>query len=248
MLIKKQMSLFIKILAFFIFLPILLGCTNKKGSSKSQQIDSKSPKIAVQKSGTLSDIDGNVYRYLELCDGEDWMIENLNVTHYRNGDEIPQVQDPQEWAKLKTGAWCYYLNDSSYGPVFGKLYNWYAVNDPRGIAPQGWRVASKEDWKQLTDCLGGENVAGGKLKQIGSSHWMSPNVGAINTSGFSALPGGGRSSKGDFTMVDNLGVFWTITNHDELQAWIRHLSFSNTYVVEFYNDKRNGFSVRVLKE
>ncbi len=243
------MNCFSKItFCFGLLFVFFVSCDKNKKPSQNSLITTENVSTPIQKSGTASDVEGNVYRYMEMCDGKEWMIENLNVSHYNNGDEIPQVQDPQEWAKLKTGAWCYYLNDSSYGPVFGKLYNWYAVNDPRGIAPQGWRVATKEDWKQLTDCLGGENVAGGKLKQIGSSHWMSPNVGAVNTSGFSALPGGGRSSKGDFTMVDNLGVFWTTTNHDELQAWIRHLSYSNTYVVEFYNDKRNGFSVRVLKE
>ncbi|MEX0997881.1 MAG: fibrobacter succinogenes major paralogous domain-containing protein [Flavobacteriaceae bacterium] len=231
-----------------LMLVFFVGCKETKKPSQNIQTTTEEVKTPVQKSGTVSDVDGNVYRFLEMCDGKEWMIENLNVSKYRNGDEIPQVQDPVEWANLKTGAWCYYLKDSSYGAVFGKLYNWYAINDPRGIAPEGWRVATKEDWKQISDCLGGENVAGGKLKEIGSSHWMSPNVGAVNTSGFSALPGGGRSSKGDFTMVDNLGIYWTKTNYDELQAWIRHLSYSNTYVVEFYNDKRNGFSVRCVKE
>lgn len=233
---------------FGLLLVFFVSCKENKKTTQNIQSTTQEVMTTIQKSGTISDIDGNVYRYLEMCDGNEWMIENLNVSKYRNGDDIPQVQDPEEWANLTTGAWCYYLNDSSYGAVFGKLYNWYAVNDSRGIAPQGWRVATKEDWKKLTDCLGGENVAGGKLKEIGSSHWMTPNVGAVNTSGFSALPGGGRSSKGDFTMVDNLGIYWTETNYDELQAWIRHLSYSNTYVVEFYNDKRNGFSVRVLKE
>ncbi len=243
------MNYFSRISLYFgLLLVFFVSCKENKKPSQNIQINTEDVKTPFQKSGTISDVDGNVYRYIEMCDGKEWLIENLTVSKYRNGDDIPQVQDPAEWATLTTGAWCYYLNDSSYGTVFGKLYNWYAVNDSRGIAPQGWRVAAKEDWKELTDCLGGDNVAGGKLKEIGSSHWMTPNVGAVNTSGFSALPGGGRSSKGDFTMVDNLGIYWTETNYDELQAWIRHLSYSNTYVVEFYNDKRNGFSVRVVKE
>jgi len=241
---------YISKISFFILIPasFFTSCSEIKKQSENIQSTKEVVKAPTQKSGTISDVDGNVYRYLEMCDGKEWMIENLNVSHYRNGDEIPEVQNPEEWANLKTGAWCYYLNDSSYGAVFGKLYNWYAINDPRGIAPEGWRVSSKEDWKNLSDCLGGENVAAGKLKEIGTSHWMTPNVGAVNTSGFSALPGGGRSSQGNYTMVDNLGIFWTSTNYDELQAWIRHISYSNTFVVEFYNDKRNGFSVRVLKE
>jgi uncharacterized protein (TIGR02145 family) len=226
----------------------LVSCKEIKKPPHNIQSTTEDVKTPIQKSGTISDVYGNVYRYLELCDGKEWMIENLNVSHYSNGDEIPQVQDPEEWANLKTGAWCYYLNDSSYGVVYGKLYNWYAINDPRGLAPEGWRISSKKDWVLLTECLGGDNVAGGKLKEIGSSHWMSPNVGAVNTSGFSALPAGGRSSKGEFTLVDNLGVYWTSDSHDELQAWIRHLSYSNTFVVEFYNDKRNGFSVRCVRE
>lgn len=239
-----RLSVFLVLL----FSSLFLSCVDKKGSSKDQPNKVESTNFVVQNSGTLTDIDGNVYRYLEMCDGVKWMAENLNVSHYRNGDEIPHVQDPEEWATLKTGAWSYYLNDGAYGQVYGKLYNWYAVNDPRGLAPEGWRVSSKNNWINLADCLGGPSLAGGSLKEIGTFHWMSPNVGAVNSSGFSALPAGGRSAKGEFSMVENLGAFWTLDTYDELQAWIRHLSYSNTYLVDFYNDKRNGFSVRCVKE
>jgi uncharacterized protein (TIGR02145 family) len=102
------------------------------------------------------------------------MQSNLNVSHYRNGDVIPQVTDPTAWSSLTTGAWCYYNNDTANGTVYGKLYNWYAVNDPRGLSPQGWHVPTDAEWTNLTSCLGGESLAGGKMKA--TTLWDSPNT------------------------------------------------------------------------
>jgi uncharacterized protein (TIGR02145 family) len=120
------------------------------------------------------------------------MKKNLNVSHYRNGDRIPQVKGPDKWAALTTGAWCWYNNDSANGAVYGKLYNWYAVNDPRGLAPEGWHIPSDAEWTTLTTFLGGEGVAGGKMKERGITHWIYPNTDATNSSGFTGLPGGVR--------------------------------------------------------
>jgi len=100
-----------------------------------------------------------------------WMSTNLNVDIYRNGDIIPQVTDPTAWAELTTGAWCYYNNDSLKGAIYGKLYNWYAVNDPRGLAPKGWHIPTDEEWITLVNSLGGDTVAGGKMKSTGT--WWS---------------------------------------------------------------------------
>ncbi len=139
---------------------------------------------------------------------QSWMTTNLDVDHYRNGDPIPHVTDPTEWKNLTTGAYCYYANDSAkYAAVYGKLYNWYVVNDPRGLAPEGWHVPTDFEWTTLTDCLGGVSVAGGPMKETGTSHWILPNEGATNESGFTGLPGGVRSSQDGsfFDLGDNGG-------------------------------------------
>jgi uncharacterized protein (TIGR02145 family) len=121
---------------------------------------------------------------------QQWTDKNLDVLTYRNGDLIPQVKDSTAWAALTTGAWCYFNNDpSGYGAIYGKIYNWYAVNDPRGLAPLGWHIATSDEFETLRNALGGSAVAGGKLKTAGTGRWISPNTGATNESGFSALPG-----------------------------------------------------------
>ncbi|HPG39199.1 MAG TPA: FISUMP domain-containing protein [bacterium] len=140
----------------------------------------------------VCDIDGNLYNTVKIC-GQWWMTKNLNVTHYRNGDPIPCVSEEDEWEDLVTGAYCYYDNNESYAGEYGALYNGYAVNDNRQLAPAGWHVANEAEWQTLFDCLGGINVAGSKLKETGTTHWLAPNSDATNESGFTALPGGWRS-------------------------------------------------------
>jgi uncharacterized protein (TIGR02145 family) len=136
-----------------------------------------------------------------------WMQKNLNVCKYRNGDDIPQVTDPTAWVGLTTGAWCYYANDTANGIVYGKLYNWYAVMDPRGLAPTGYHIPSHLEFTTLVTFLGGENRAGKELKETGTVHWVSPNLSATNSSGFTALPAGGHDT--------NTGIvgcqFWSST-------------------------------------
>src|SRR5436190_23369500 len=137
------------------------------------------------------------YESVTICD-QVWMIKNLDVSTYRNGDPIPEVTDPSQWAGLTTGAWCYYENNSANGTIYGKLYNWYAVNDPRGLAPLGWHVPSDEELTTLTSCLGGVFVAGGTMKETGTTHWLAPNTEATNSSGWTGLPGGYRNEFGSF--------------------------------------------------
>lgn len=231
-----------------VILLLFISCKNKETKLKGEEKNPSKIVIPVSKSSTIKDIDGNVYRTLEMCDGREWMIENLNVSRYRNGDTIPQVQDPQEWAALRTGAWCYYENETSVGMVHGKLYNWYAVNDPRGIAPEGWHVPKSDEWTLLVDCLGGDNMAAGKMKEIGTINWAEPNVGAVNTSGFNAIASGARNTLGEFKALTNLVFYWSEEESNQHNAWYRHLSYSNSFVVKFYNDKRSGFSVRCVKD
>lgn len=138
----------------------------------------------------VSDIDGEAYGSIKL-NGKDWMKRNLNVSKYKNGDAIPQVTDVTQWDALTTGAWCYYENDAANGPVYGKLYNWYAINDPRGLAPTGWHIPTDTEWSDLATFLGGENVAGPKLKDdSATSTWDVTTNYVTNQSGFTALPSG----------------------------------------------------------
>jgi len=187
-----------------------------------------------------------------ICD-QTWMVKNLDVDHYRNGDPIPQVTDPIEWQNLTTGAWCYYNHDPANGLVYGKLYNWYAVHDPRGLAPEGWHVPSHEEWTILADCLGGVNVAGGKMKETGFAHWSAPNTGATNSSGFTALPGGLKLPAGDFfDVINTSGHWWSSTEADvtadDIDAWARNIDHNGAYIGDANQIKRCGFSVRCLKD
>ncbi len=188
-----------------------------------------------------------------------WTTNNLDVTTYRNGDAIPQVTDSTAWANLTTGAWCYYNNDAANGPIYGKLYNWYAVNDPRGLAPQGWHVPSDAEWNKLVKCIDPSAdttcqgctqsaTAGGAMKETGTSHWLSPNTGATNSSGFAGLPGGGRSSDGPFFNIANEGLWWSSTEFSAEGALSRSLYYQISSVFIGGNNKPNGYSVRCLRD
>jgi len=172
-----------------------------------------------------------------------WMTKNLNVETYRNGDIIPQVQDSTAWANLTTGAWCYYDNDSSNGEKYGKLYNWYAVNDSRGLAPKGWHIPDEEEWFQLTDYLGGESEAGDKMKS--RSGWYDDGNGT-NSSGFSGLPGGTRTSWGRF--FDGKGAWWSSSKGDEHYAWYRYLYSYGDDIQRDAVFKEDGLYVRCVKD
>lgn len=175
-----------------------------------------------------------------------WMTKNLNVTRYRNGDLIPQVTDLNEWASLTTGAWCYYENDSNNGKVYGKLYNWYAVNDPRRLAPQGYHVPSDTEWETLITFLGGMTVAGGRLKA--TTRWTSPNTGASNSTGFTGLPGGFRRFFGYFNSVGIEGQWWSSTEFDSDNAYFRSLEYTSQYMFRDGDYKIGGLSVRCIKD
>ena len=201
---------------------------------------------------TVTDIDGNIYQTVTIC-GQTWIQSNLNVAHYRNGDIIPQVTDLTQWATLTTGAWCYYNNDPANGAIYGKLYNWYAVIDPRGIAPQGWHVPSNNEWTILSNCLGGDNISGEKMKEIGTVHWTNPNI-ATNSSGFSALPGGQITNSGGiigFYSIGTNGKWWSSTQIPPItyEAW--YCGLENSYINLFRVSNSNSFdafSIRCIKD
>ena len=186
-----------------------------------------------------------------------WSSTNLDVTTYRDGTPIPQVTDPSQWQNLTTGAWCYYNNDPANGTIYGKLYNWYAVagihdtdsSTPNKIlAPQGWHVPSDTEWTTLTTFLGGESVAGGKMKATGTSLWLPPNTEATNSSGFTGLPGGYRYYFGSFDGIGGFGNWWSSSEDDTTNAWVRNLSYNSGYAGRYGGNKRYGFSVRCLRD
>ncbi|MEO6130507.1 MAG: fibrobacter succinogenes major paralogous domain-containing protein [Saprospiraceae bacterium] len=186
--------------------------------------------------------------YTSLTIGtQQWMDKNLDVTTYRNGDLITYVTDPTAWAGLTTGAWCYYNNDPSNNGPYGKLYNWYAVNDPRGLAPVGWHVPTDAEFTQLTTELGGEPVAGGKMKVTGTTLWQTPNTGATNTSGWAGLPGGTRNYDGTFFDVGVFGLWWSASESPPY-VWNRYLSYINAGAYRAGAYKATGYSVRCVRD
>ena len=197
-------------------------------------------------SNTVTDTNGNVYQTVKIGD-QWWMAENLKVTHYRNGDPIPNVTDSVEWIGLTTGAYCNYDNGTDNVATYGRLYNWYAVDDSRNIAPEGWHVPTDADWQTLIDFLGGNDVAGGEMKDT-TAYWSQPNEGATNSSGFTALPGGYRYIYGNFISIGDDALFWSSTENNSNDAWYRGLYYTIPGVVHYYNPKHCGFSVRCVKD
>ncbi len=177
-----------------------------------------------------------------------WMKKNLDVSTYRNGDIIPEVKGPDEWGKLTTGAWCYYNNDPKNGEIYGKLYNWYAVNDPRGLAPNGYHVPSNVEWGVLTKYLGGKLIAGSRLKLSGSFHWTNPNSVKLNISNYSAIPAGYRNLNGLSSFIGTDCYWWTSTSFEKNFSWCMSISnFSDSFESIFFG-RVNGFSVRCIKD
>ena len=215
--------------------------TNSAGTGYGNEITFKT-------NTTITDIDGNVYNTVTIGT-QTWMVENLKTTKYRNGDAIPNVTVDASWAALTTGAYCWYNNDAAtFKATYGALYNWYAVADSRKIAPTGWHVPTDAEWTTLTTYLGGVSVAGGKLKETGTSHWISPNTGATNSSGFTAFPGGSRYADGTSSFIGASGYWWSSSEGSSTNAWYRYMNPINSSVYRSNYNKYYGFSVRCLRD
>jgi len=187
------------------------------------------------------------YSSTSIC-CQSWMTKDLNVSTYRNGDVIPKVTNNAEWAALTTGAYCYYNNDSTtYAAVYGKLYNWFAVNDPRGLAPDGWHTPSEIEWITLSNCLGGDEFAGGPLKELGTTHWASPNSGATNYASFFCLPGGARNPGGTFVQIGENSHHWS-SEFGSTNARIRSIYYNDDVLGIGIYSKNYGFSVRCIRD
>jgi uncharacterized protein (TIGR02145 family) len=199
----------------------------------------------------ITDVDGNTYKTVTIGT-QQWMAENLKVSKYNDGTTIPNITDNTQWSNLTTGAWCYYNNDAANNAKYGKLYNWYAVspttNGNKNVCPTGWHVPTDAEWTVLTDFLGGASVAGGKMKEVGTTNWKSPNTDAMNTSLFSALPGGHRSNGGGYSNIGYTGYWWSSTELNTLNAWSRDLNSTIGLASRGSHYKKIGFSVRCLRD
>lgn len=205
---------------------------------------SEDPKSSNDFIDTVTDIDGNVYKAIKIGT-QIWMAENLKVTHYRNGNVIPNIQDSTIWAGYSMGAFCIYNNDIGNLNLYGNLYNWYAVSDSQNIAPEGWHIASDTEWQLLSDFLGGDSVAGFYIKS--DNGWFNNGNGANNSS-FSAFPGGYRTGHGNYQNIGINARFWSSTINDQIRAWHRRLAYDNSILERRFGGMKGGYSVRCVKD
>ena len=195
---------------------------------------------------TVKDIDGNVYKTATIGT-QVWMAENLRTTKYNDGTAIPLVTDDKAWDALTTPAYCWYKNDAIANKnTYGASYNWYTVGINK-LCPKGWHVPTDAEWTTLTTYLGGEIVAGGKLKETGTTHWESPNTGATNETGFTALSGGDREF-GVFSYIGYSGYWWSATGINATEARYRSMNYHNSNVKRNSIFKKIGYSVRCLRD
>lgn len=196
---------------------------------------------------TMTDQDGNIYKTIKIGT-QTWMAENLRTTKYNDGTAIPNVTDGKAWTALTTPAYSWYNNDATvYEAIYGALYNWYTVNTGK-LSPTGWHIPNDDEWTTLITFLGDENVAGGKLKEIGTTHWITPNTEADNRSGFTALPGGYRHIGGSFDYIGYSAAWWSSTAGNTDDAYTRFLGNNYNFVYSYTNNVGNGFSVRCVKD
>ena len=225
---KNKISLFIFITVVFILL--LPAC--KKAEKPSEQ---------------LTDQDGNIYKIITIGT-QVWMAENLKSTTLNDGSEIPLIEDTAGWSNLTTPGYCWYNNDEgSFKDAYGALYNGYTVSTGK-LCPSGWHIPERQEWLVLRDFLGDSTVGGGKLKEVGTDHWLAPNTGADNTSGFTARGSGIRYFEGSFSSILSFSSLWssTITEIDE--KWYTGLFYAGADFLIDHRNNKNGFSVRCLKD
>ena len=229
-----------KNLIYSIFFSMLLIASCKDNATVSPEpIDSDSVFTDVR--------DG--YKYsIKMIGTQKWILKNLNADRYRNGDTIRHARNAEEWqdaASKGEGAWCYYDHDPKNGEIYGKLYNWYCVKDARGLAPSGYHIPSDLEWSLLTEYLGGEGIAGLKMKS--TSGWSNGGNGD-NSSRFNGLPGGACNDNGDFNDVTEDGNWWSSSEFNTNNAWSRDMDDFNTEVERKSCDKHDGLSVRCVRD
>ncbi len=238
----------VEIVLIIIFL--FFSCNDKQTSP----IDETDPNRS-----EVKDIDGNIYKTIKIGN-QWWMAENLKVTRFLNGDLIPNITEDTLWSNIKSSAYCFYNNRDWDSYIYGKLYNWYAVNDIRTLAPNGWHIPTDEEWKILEVNLGMSQLdaddtgcrginTGGNLKKQGTNYWKHPNTGATDSCDFSAVAAGIRMPDGSFLSRYYMTVFWTSTpSYNDLSAYYRHLNYNISCVNRRAELKEYGFSVRCVKD
>jgi uncharacterized protein (TIGR02145 family) len=197
----------------------------------------------------ITDSEGNSYKTVYIGT-QQWMAENLKVSKFSDGTTIPNITDITQWSNLTSGAWVYYNNDATNNAKYGKLYNWYAVskttNDNKNVCPTGWHVPTDAQWTVLTNYLGGQGIAGGKMKEVGTASWNSPNIEATNVSLFTGLPGG--QLYGAHDGISKGGYWWSSTEKNADDAWIRYVNYDHGSAGRSNYGKGIGVSVRCLKD
>jgi uncharacterized protein (TIGR02145 family) len=241
----------ISVLVLFVIL-VINGC--KKDDNSPNPYNGKTTAVfnTDRIYGKMTDQDSNVYKTITIGT-QTWMAENLRTTKYRDGSAIPNITDKTAWGNLSTGAYCNYNNTESADTIatYGWLYNWYAATDSRNIAPAGWHIPTDAEWTTLTTYLGGDSVAGGKMKEIGTTHWITPNEGATNESGFTALPSGVRLGYiyGTFGSIGYYGIYMSSTfNNIYVQLRCPLVSYWDSHTFHWSGDKDEGFAVRLVKD
>ncbi len=249
---KKTVFLIYPLLIMGVFLVFASSCEKEDDNDPASKNPTNGKTTAVFNSsvtyGTMTDQEGNVYKTVTIGT-QTWMAENLRTTIYNDGTVIPNETDNDEWEVLVDGAFCNYNNTTNIDTIatYGRLYNWYAVNTGK-LAPKGWHVPTDAEWRKLTNYLGGEDVAGGKLKEIGTTHWNSANTGATNETGFTALPGGGCDNDGAFYLFGSYGSWWSATEGNDIFAWTRNMHYTYSDVYRCVNYKGVGISVRCVRD
>jgi len=250
---KRKNNSILPLLIMSLFIVFASSCDKDDDKNPSSNNQTNGKTTAVFNSnvtyGTMTDQDGNVYKTVTIGT-QTWMAENLRTTIYNDGTAIPNVTYNEKWIRLTSGAYCNFYNTSSEDTIatYGRLYNWYAVSTGK-LAPEGWHVPTDEEWTTLIDYLGGEYYTDGKLKETGTTHWRSPNTGATNESGFTALPGGQRIG-GRFADIEVSGHWWSATKEVASMAWGRGMLYSNMFGLVFRvsNSNELGFSVRCVRD
>lgn len=204
------------------------------------------------------DADGNNYSTIVYGNGQEWMNSNLNVSVYRNGDNIPTTTQNPQWSNTTSGLMAEYNHDSNNSDIYGKLYNWYVVNDGRGVCPMGWKVPTENDFNILLNYLdpsanGNSNIAGGKMKKVGTlqagnGFWSTPNTSATNEANFSALPGGYRITNGTFSFLNQYAYWWTSTEVSTIESIFFRVDYDNAALNNNFSQENSGFSIRCLKD
>lgn len=220
---------------------------NKAGTAYGEEISFTTPEDHSGETGTITDIDGNVYQTIGIG-SQFWTTENLKTTRFNDGTSIPPITDNSSWQSLAGPGFCWYNNDEEANKdVYGALYNWFVVVSSK-LSPEGWHVSSDAEWTTMETYLGGLTAAGAKLKETGTDHWMTPNTGATNETGFTALPGGIRAKDGSFVQSGETANFWSNTTASNQAAWYRIMAYSTPEITRADTSVNFGLSVRLVKD